>query len=125
MAKKLTGEGVQHEGRFWTIVRRALVILMLTLASCGGSDTSDTPDSSLACDHFWNVIADINDGILTDEEVRQKLKEVRDNAAIASSEVQESATELLASMTGPMDRQKIRSASQNMSEACISEGYEG
>ena len=121
MAKKLTGEGVQHEGRFWTIVRRALVILMLTLASCGGSDTSDTPDSSLACDHFYNVSNDAANGLLTNKEIRSKLQEVHSNASIATPAVRAAAKEMLAAATAG-NTNRLSSATTRMMQACESAG---
>ena len=57
-------------------------------------------DSSLARDHFRNVMGDGSKGILTDEELRGKLQEVNDNAIIGTAEVQAAATNVAAATTG-------------------------
>jgi hypothetical protein len=66
------------------------------------ADTEREPDASAraACQHFRNVMDDVAAGILTDAELREKAREVR-NMASGSEEpgLAQAGTRLLAGMT--------------------------
>lgn len=66
------------------------------------ADTDREPDASAraACQHFRNVMDDVAAGILTDAELREKAREVR-NMASGSEEpgLAQAGTRLLAGMT--------------------------
>lgn len=103
------------------------LIASLMLAACassggggGGSDADD--DSSLACDHFRNVSADAADGLLTDAELRDKLKEVHSNASIATASVRNAARDMLAAATSGSTGSFGRAISR-MDSACSAAGH--
>jgi len=79
-------------------------------------------ESSLACDHFRNVHRDIADGIYTDEELREKLKEVDDNAIIATPKVRRAARQLLSAVTVGTIKDVARGLDR-MSDACSEAGH--
>ena len=111
------------------------VAIMVALAGCGA--TSTTPEAaapseavaaapadtqaSLACDHFRNIVGDIDQGILTPQEVRAKMIEVHDNSSIAPRDVQDAATKLLAAATQD-DGPGFLVAVGAMSKACAAAG---
>jgi hypothetical protein len=91
-----------------------------TESTSSGSGTHD--DSQLACRRFRNVMGDVADGVLTDAEIRDQLKEVDDNAVIATEEIQRAARSLLAAATTGTVDQFVDAASV-MSDACRSAGF--
>lgn len=102
------------------------VALLLTLGGCaetGGSGGGDEVDqSSLACDHFRNVSGDASQGLLTDAEMREKMKEVHSNAAIATPEIRAASTKMLSAITsGELGR--FTKAIGKMDSACTAAGH--
>jgi hypothetical protein len=103
---------------------------LLTLVGCG--DLSDSgggdggggsdDDSSLACDHFRNVASDAAEGLYTEAELREKLKEVEGNAIIATPAVQRAATDMLSAITQGQS-QRFERAIGDMSAACSAAGH--
>ncbi len=77
--------------------------------------------SKLACTHFRNVAGDVSKGVLTDAELRKKLKEIDDNAIIATLEVQRAATAMLAGITTGTTEQLLQ-AFRDMDSACDAAG---
>lgn len=107
-----------------------LVLLLLVFigvcsaVSSDGDDTETSPSSKsgLACDHFRNIVSDVRAGVLTDAELRSKLKEVNSNASIASPSVQVAAQNMLAAVTqGRTDQLLV--AVGAMDRACSAEGH--
>jgi hypothetical protein len=62
-----------------------------------GVEPEPRDQSALACDHFRNVMGDVD--VLTAAELRAKLAEVEGNAAIARPSVQAASRSLLAAVT--------------------------
>lgn len=88
----------------------AVAVVMTFAAGCAGSSGpsgssgDDTPEgdasAQLACTHFRNIVDDASAGILTDAEIRDKLKEVYDKAYVSSTRgIADGARELLAGIT--------------------------
>ena len=102
------------------LILGALVCVLFV--GCGGSSTGDSggsSDSMLACSHFRSVAYDASEGLLTEEEFREKLKEVYDNAAIASPRVRRAAQRMLREVTaGNLTDAAITA----MGDACRAEG---
>lgn len=114
-----------------------VMVLAVLLAGCADSSSgtdsrgseeseseqseSDDYESSLACDHFRNVARDIADGVLTDAEAREKLKEVHENAIIATPAVRSAARGMLAAMTAG-DYEALAEEVANMDQACTDAG---
>lgn len=100
-------------------VRRlsALALVALLFAGCEESGEPVRNQSSLACDHFRNVLQDASDGVLTGPELRAKLKEVEGNANIATPGVQSAARQLLAAATGGSSAE-VQGAAAQMLAAC-------
>lgn len=88
-----------------------------TTAAAGGDDGSEA-----TCRHFRNIAGDASDGILTDEELRAKLKEVDDMAVIASTDIRDAARELLATVTSGTDAEQA-DAINALGEACRDAGF--
>lgn len=102
-------------------MKKLVAVAFVLLAACSTSESDPADDSSLACDHFRNIAADVSAGVLTDAELRDKLKEVYDNASIATPEVREAAREMLAALTaGDVDAFSV--AISDMDAACTAAG---
>lgn len=105
----------------------AAIVLVLIVAwsfiaqSCKSDDQRAEEDSSLACDHFHNVAADYADGILTPTELRTKLREINDNASIATPRIQAAATAMLREVTSGTD-DSLADAVREMGAACAAVG---
>lgn len=105
----------------------ALVGILIALAVTGctsSSGVSHNPrkDSFLACDHYRDVIVDASKGILTDEELREKLQEVYDDASIGTSRVRRAAQAMLRTVTLGDTNGLIRDANE-MDKACSAAGH--
>lgn len=97
-------------------------LVCILFVGCGGSSTGDSggsSDSMLACSHFRSVAYDASEGLLTDAELREKLKEVYDDSIIASPRVQKAAQRMLREATaGNLSAGAISA----MGAACEAEG---
>lgn len=82
-------------------------------------EESSRRGSRLACNHFRNIANDVGLGILTDEELRDKLKEVNSDDNIATPEVQSAATDMLATAG---DDSGLAAAVGAMDDACGESG---
>jgi major membrane immunogen (membrane-anchored lipoprotein) len=104
--------------------RIGVLLVAVLLAGCGESTTEDSAadQSGLACNHFRNVAGDIADGVLTDAEAREKLKEIDDNAVIATPRIQSAARGMLAAMTAG-DIAKLTREARRMDRACSAAGH--
>lgn len=78
-------------------------------------------ESGLACTHFHNVMSDVLKGILTDSELRGKIKEIYDESGIATAPIQDAATDLLAAATSS-NSDAFLSAVGKMDGACSATG---
>jgi hypothetical protein len=82
--------------------------------------TNVTADASaeLACTHLRNVAKDAGKGILTDDEFRDKIKEVYETASVSEDpEIRQNSQELLAAATqGDVD--SFTASAQGMLQAC-------
>lgn len=93
-----------------------LAVSLLLLGACG----SDGADSSavLACRDFRSVVRDAQAGVLTDTELRDKLKGVEDTASVSEEPgVASSAREMLAAATAG-NTEALAAAGDGMAEAC-------
>lgn len=65
-------------------------VFALTVTACGSSSTASGPAEDagaiLACDHFRNIMHDVASGILTDAELRDKMKQVNTDAQVATTD---------------------------------------
>jgi hypothetical protein len=99
-------------------------VALVAIASIGlvavGCSESKSDQSSLACDHFRNVAYDAGHGLLTIPELRNKVKEVYDDAIIATPEVQVAARNMLASVTsGDLSASDVTA----LGNACAAAGH--
>ena len=90
-------------------------------SSSGGDGDTGSVSASLACDHFRNVAGDASDGLLTDAELREKLKEVYDNSIGAAPEITAAARDMLAAITSGTNQEFTRSI-RAMGKACADNG---
>lgn len=82
----------------------------------GGSQRDATAEN--ACGHFANVIGDVRAGILTDAEIREKLREIYDKGRFADDQrVAQASQDMLAAMTS-RSPDELADATARMSEAC-------
>lgn len=77
-------------------------------------------DSRLACVHFRNVVGDAD--VLSDEELRDKIKEVHGDAVIATPGVEAAAREALAAITAD-DVEAFGVAIRRLSDECAAAGW--
>lgn len=95
-AKKSSAAGLA-----WCVGIGVVVLIVIGAMSGNSSSSSSSStksaNSSLACTHFHNVIGDIQAGVLSDNEIRTKIAEVRDSAIDPA--VAKAATHLLAGVT--------------------------
>jgi pyruvate/2-oxoglutarate dehydrogenase complex dihydrolipoamide acyltransferase (E2) component len=93
-----------------------------TSAPAPSPPTTQGPDrdSGLACRHFRNIVGDAD--VLSDAEIREKLKEVHDDANIATPAVQTAAREALAAVTSGTT-EEFGAAIRSLSEACAAAGW--
>lgn len=103
------------------VVGVILLTMILVIVGIVGSGNHSASDSSLACDHFRNVMSDAKQGILTDSELRDKLQQVNGDADIGTSDVQSAATAMLAAITQG-DSLGLSDAEGQMYSACIASG---
>ncbi|MEX2376500.1 MAG: hypothetical protein WD848_00560 [Dehalococcoidia bacterium] len=115
---------------------------VLLMVGCAQADAAPdtTPDTTrYTCELFRGSISDYFDGILTEAEFREEMKDVYDAAAGASPEVGEAARSMLAAATRNQgDPRRIPSSdrsfqgviwrdflamSNEMTESCAAEGY--
>jgi hypothetical protein len=95
---------------------------VLACAACSSSAKElDTSGSREACSHFRNVAADYSAGVLTLSELRDKLIEVRDRSAAASTNVRNASTVMLAAITSG-DVEGLTAAVKQMTVACQATG---
>ena len=125
--------------RLRQIVVPVVVVLSLIAGACSSSDSgtarpasspaaqsssSNEGDASsrLACSHFFNVANDASAGILTEAELREKLKEVNNDAQVSDvSGVRNAAREMLSAATSG-DADAFTEAVTDMGDACRSAG---
>lgn len=98
------------------VVLIAVVLAVITAGCSSSGDGSAQPTSSpvapssssndvdaslrLACSHFYNVASDVTVGILTEAEVREKLREVYDDAKVSDvAGVRSAAQAMLVAIT--------------------------
>lgn len=114
-----------YTNKRWFKVLIAIISIHIALLAFGSlelkaqSDTvGEDASAELACTHFRNVAADVSDGLLTDQEMRGKLKEVNDTASVSEYlPVRKAARNLLASVTTGTTDEAVR-AIEKMGEAC-------
>lgn len=98
-----------------------LIVCLLVLGACGETSEPDAAEqSSLACDHFRNVAGDWD--IMRDEERARKLREVYDNAAIATNKVRQASRDLLKHYLA-RNEAKASAAIRRLDRACEDAGH--
>lgn len=87
----------------------------------GGSKTETHDNSSEPCSEFRSAAHDYTLGVLTPDELRNRLKTVRADASVATAAVQRAATNMLSALTlGAGDA--FASAITEMGSACAATG---
>jgi hypothetical protein len=96
--------------------RVALVVFVLTLLS--GCAEPGAGATKRACDHFLNVRSDFANGLLTEAELRTKLREVNSRAEVASDDaVKLAGRNMLAAITAG-DSERLLDEMGEMVIAC-------
>lgn len=99
----------------------ALLATVLLLAACAEAEDGDSgPDAhaTAACRHFRNVASDAGTGIMNDDEIREKLIEVHDNAQFSEEPgIAEHSEGMLAAVTQG-DMESLGEHVDGMAEAC-------
>jgi hypothetical protein len=91
------------------------------VAASSSSNDGDA-SSRLACSHFFNVASDASAGVLTDAELREKLKEVNNDAKVSDvAGVRNAARAMLAAATSG-DGDAFTTAVTAMGNACRAAG---
>lgn len=96
-----------------------VLVVLLGVAACTPASKADdeTTYASLACRHFRNVVGDQAAGLLTVDELRTKLAEVRSDTNIATPQIQAASTAMLAAVTAG-DSDALTIAVVAMDEGC-------
>jgi hypothetical protein len=100
------------------------VVTKATPSPAAASSSSNDGDASsrLACSHFFNVAGDASAGLLTEAELREKLKEVNDDARVSEvAGVRNAAQAMLAAITSG-DADAFTAAVTTMGNACRTAG---
>ena len=114
-----------------TLLAVPAILVTLVLSGCGSSSpTASAPaqpkDDILAkssCEHFRNVASDATKGLLTDAELRVKLKEVYGDAQYATSDgIASGAQEMLSAITSG-DSAALSAAITAFDLACKAAGH--
>lgn len=98
----------------------ALAPALVLLIACGGP--SRQKDSQLACDQFRILVAEGVGGLLRDPEVRERVRPIYDDAAIATRDVRRAAKDMLRTTTRD-DWAGFELAAQEMDRACSDAGF--
>lgn len=96
---------------------------MFLLVACD-SETGKQVRSLPACEHFGNVAQDVREGVLTAPELREKLKQIDNDARAAPDDVQAAATAMLAAITQG-NATALAAAGAQMDAACKAHGHAG
>jgi energy-converting hydrogenase Eha subunit E len=113
----------------------ALIIIGAIGAAAGGNKTTPSAASAatattptadagaqLGCDHFRNVMSDVAAGLLTDSELRTKIKQVYESAYVSTNTgIAPAATVMLAAVTAG-DTNGLNSAIKDFGTACTDLG---
>jgi hypothetical protein len=82
----------------------AMLCCLLTVVTSASAQDSA---SRLACSEFAKTMQDANDGILTNQEFREALKRINDNARLSTSaDIREAGVNLLRAATRRNDQEK-------------------
>ncbi len=92
-----------------------------TSSSSSGGEIHDA-SANLACTHRRNIMRDVSDGVLTENETREKLKKVANTGSVASPAIASASRRMLAALT-QNDEYAMRIALQDMDAACDAAGY--
>ena len=101
----------------------AALLALFLLVGCD-SETGERVLSLPACDHFQHVAQDVRDGVLTAPELREKLKEIDDNAGAAPDDVKAAARAMLRAITQG-DAPGLVAAGGQMDDACKAHWHAG
>jgi hypothetical protein len=113
----------------------ALIIISAIGATASGNKTTPSAASAaitttpvadapaqMGCDHFRNVMSDVAAGLLTDSELRTKIKEVYDSAYVSTNTgIAPAATAMLAAITAG-DSNALTTAIKDFGTACTDLG---
>jgi hypothetical protein len=103
----------------------ALALAGSLLAACGGGDEAAAGDQSaeMACENFRVLAGDVQDGQLTNAEMRSAMQEVEGQASRSDDkELAESARAMVAAITA-VDDDRLAAAVADVDEACTAGGY--
>lgn len=105
------------------IILTLLVSVCVALVSVGEDGSAPQyAGGKSACTHFRNVVSDGAAGLLTDAELREKLKEVNSSASSAELSIRRAGTNMLSAVTRG-DTDGYVAAGTQMLAACIEHGY--
>lgn len=104
---------------------RALVVVALLLGACGDGSTSEPEDilAESACEKFRIVADDVRAGVLTDSELRERLKDIYDEGRFADNkEIADASERMLAAVTTGTEAEGA-TAVEDMDAACTAAGF--
>lgn len=105
-----------------------LTLLMAVVAGCGdggegqGSGAGSSLDASarLACRHFFDIADDVQKGVLSDEEIVDKLQEVYDTGHVSRTPSVARAVTLMLSGAKQEDQNRLARGIRLMGASCTS-----
>ena len=75
-----------------------------------------------ACAEFQRLVPQLSQGILTDAEIREKVKTIQSRGSTAEPSIRNASTSMLQAMT-PVDIDAFLTGSERMAAACSAAGY--
>ena len=102
-----------------------IIILVIALPSSDSDSSSSNYAGGLsACYEFQRILAPISEGIITDAELRDKLKKIQGRGSTAEPDIRAASTLMLrASTQGDIDA--LLTGLTAMGQACSDAGYPG
>ena len=115
----------------------ALFVIGIIASAAGGnkgtSSGANTPTvaasptadagAQLGCDHFRNVMSDVSAGLLTDAELRTKIKEIYSDAWVSTNDGIAPAAQAMLSADTAGDTNALKTAFTDFSTACAAIGH--
>ncbi len=108
----------------WIVVGTFAVVFggIAVLGALFSGDTSDYAGGMSGCGHFRNVIRDFGDNLLSENEFRIKLREVRSSVSTAEPAIRDAFSDVLDSWNSA-DAETFGTAITQMNLACFAAGY--
>ena len=104
------------------MIRRSIVCLLAVLAFLVACETSGYVGGLSGCRDFNRLLPHLRLGVLTEAEIREEFKDIRDRTSTAEPDIKAASTAMLVALTR-RDADAVLTASQEMIDACLDAGH--